>query len=783
MTLGSARIPENMRYRRSFSRGGDGIGVPDGTVGEDDFPAGADAFSDYLSIRDTKELQLNSAIDLTKLNDAQRAAVQHIDGPTLILAGAGSGKTRALTHKIAYLVSKGMPPWSILAVTFTNKAAREMVGRVESLLGIPAKGLWIGTFHGICVRILHREADRWGLKRDFTIYDRDDQMTAVKKAMKEIGVDKNRLNPASALSTISRSKNDFHSPDELNERFLGPDGKLYIEIYRRYNRILRDAGAYDFDDLLAKPVEMFRAHPDILGEWQRRFKHILVDEYQDTNRTQYLLMKLLCGDYGNVTVVGDDDQSIYSWRGANIENILNFEDDFKDAKTIRLEQNYRSTQTILKAANTVVAKNRRRKSKTLWTECAEGDAIEVNECMSDREEAEKTVRSIEKDLREYEYSRNDIVILYRTNAQSRPFEDVLRRKGIPYTIVGGLRFYDRKEIKDLLAYFRFLANHDDAVAFARAISTPKRGIGDKTIETVEQFARNNGITIMDALRRSGEIVGGATLSRLKDFAGLMDRLADIRVKGGLGPLCANLVEEIDFEYFLEKEHPENADERKDNVRELIAAMGDYEGPEGEDPLSAFLAEVSLMTDIDGFKDDVDTVTLMTLHAAKGLEFKSVYIVGVEKGLFPLPSSFEEDDLLEEERRLFYVGVTRAEERLHVSYAQSRARYGSFTGGASMFIKELPEDVINYNYAEVFEPGRPPTAHQPIRRVMEFEDYPQEPEYREESPYRVGSFVLHPKFGKGKITACSGSGDKLVLTIRFGGQTKKIMAGFVQLSPA
>lgn len=733
-------------------------------------------------------LNTNSPIDLSSLNPPQREAVMHVDGPTLILAGAGSGKTRALTHKIAYLVSQGARPWRILAVTFTNKAAREMSTRAAALLGIPVDGLWIGTFHGICVRILRREADRWGIKRNFTIYDRDDQLATIKKAMKEYGIKKDRIPPTKVLMHIGKAKNNFTSPEQLEEKLMGPDAPVIASLYRRYNELLQEAGAFDFDDLLLKPVEMFGKHPDVLGDWQRRFDHILVDEYQDTNRTQYLLMRFLTGDYGHVTVVGDDDQSIYSWRGADIENILSFEKDYRNAKVIRLEQNYRSTKTILAAANTIVANNSRRMTKKLWTEGIDGAPVAVIECGSDRDEAERVVRGIENEMRELGFLRRDCVILYRTNAQSRAFEDVLRRRSMPYVIVGGLRFYERKEIKDILAYLRLLVNPDDAVNFARAITTPKRSIGEKTIDTVEKFARANGITIVAALNRADEYASGLTAKRLTEFGALLAHIDGMRKEHPIGTICANLVEEILYREYLAREHPENHEERMDNVLELVTAMNEFENTTEDDTLAAFLAEVSLMADVDSWSDEVDTVTLMTLHSAKGLEFKSVYIAGVERGLFPLPSTFEEDELLEEERRLFYVGITRARELLHITYASMRMRYGSFSGGESMFIKELPRETVRFESTAVStqperreSPSRP-VRNQPIRRPMEFEDYSQEAQEEPSHPFRVGAFVRHPKFGRGKITAITGSGESLTLTIRFGSEDKKIMPQYARLTP-
>ncbi len=724
------------------------------------------------------------SVDLTTLNPRQREAVEHIASPTLVLAGAGSGKTRVLTHKIAYLVSQGVSPWRILAVTFTNKAAREMSTRVAALLGMPADGLWIGTFHGICCRILRREAERWGLPRNFTIYDRDDQKTAVRKAMAALGLPKNAVNPSNAISVISRAKNDFLGPDELEKQLSGPDARSLVGIYRQYSRILAEAGAFDFDDLLVRPVERFQAYPEILDEWRRRFSAILVDEYQDTNRVQYLFMKLLAGNAGTITVVGDDDQSIYSWRGADIRNILEFERDFAGVHTVRLEQNYRSTKTILAAANAVVANNRGRMAKKLWTEGAAGDPVTVLECRDDRDEAERVIEAVRADARDNDTPLRDMVILYRTNAQSRAFEEVLRRRAIRYIIVGGLRFYERKEVKDILAHLRSLVNPNDVLSFARAAANPKRGIGEKTIERLEEFASEKGITFRDAVNRADEVLSGAALARVSEYRGILIRLDDLRRKSTpLDKVGEALLEELGYELWLREEYPEDADERIDNVRELVTALGEYEAAEEEDPLSSFLAEVSLMTDVDSWEEGADALTLMTLHSAKGLEFKSVFIVGAERGLFPLASSLDDENDYEEERRLFYVGITRARERLTVSYALGRFRFGQVSGGASPFVAELPQDVVRF-----VPPERPETFTRPVRgqritRPMEFEDWSQDTPETAVSPFPVGSYVRHPLFGRGRVMESRGAGMDATLTIAFPGGTKKVIARFANLTRA
>ncbi len=727
--------------------------------------------------------QLSNGIDFDTLNHPQRDAVLNCEGPTLVLAGAGSGKTRVLTHKIAHLVSLGLKPWEILAVTFTNKAAREMTARVESLLKIPAQGLWIGTFHGICVRILRQEADRWGLNRNFTIYDRDDQISMVRRVLSEMGIAKETMSPQKALGLIGKAKNDGLTPEDFERNAVGRDAAITAKVYRKYSELMRNAGAFDFDDLLLKPVEMFQKNPESLHDWQKKFRHILVDEYQDTNRTQYILMRLLSLQHGNVTVVGDDDQSIYSWRGANIQNILNFEQDFRGVATVRLEDNYRSTSYILRAANEVVKNNKERMTKELRTSRQGGSKIRLIEAWDDRDEADKVVGSISRERDSRNLCLRDTVILYRTNAQSRSFEDILRRRGLPYVIVGGIRFYERREIKDVLSYLRLVANPMDTISFSRAIGVPKRGIGPKTIEAIERFAANNGITILDSLRRAGEYLSGGTmLKKVLDFSGTMDHLTGLRASARLDQLAQAVVEKTGYLSWLEGEEPETIEDRRENLNELVTALGEFENTTSDDDLTAFLNEVTLVSDVDGWDDATDAVTLMTLHSAKGLEFPSVYIVGVENGLFPLPKTFDNPADLEEERRLLYVGITRAEDFLHISYARQRMRYGSFSGGASMFIQEIPMDVLEYDKPQpAVDPAQSHPRRQPVRRTMEFEDYSQEIQEATGGGFKVGDYVRSPVFGRGRITRINGSGEDAVLTIMFGVQEKKIVARFGKLT--
>jgi len=659
-----------------------------------------------------------------------------------------------------------------------------MASRVETLLNIPVQGLWIGTFHGICVRILRREAERWGYSRDFTIYDRDDQLSVIKKAMREMGLKKDRLNPSHVIKTISKAKNDFISPDELDSFVSGPDTKLLESLYRRYEELLKSSEAFDFDDLIVRPVEKFKIDSEALTQWCKRFSHILVDEYQDTNRTQYLLMKLLCGDTGNITVVGDDDQSIYSWRGANVQNILGFESDFKDVKTVRLEQNYRSTGTILEAANAVVSHNTKRMIKRLWTDQPEGPLVKILGCSDDMDEAEMVISSIESETNTSGYSLNDCVILYRTNAQSRAFEDVLRRRGIRYVVVGGLKFYERKEIKDILAYLRIVVNPNDTVSFTRAVRTPKRGMGDKTIEKLVRYASENGIPITKALAEAEKIISsGVILTRLKELHNIVSSLSDMRGKSSIYFILRALIEAIGYEAYLEKEYADNYEDRINNVNELLTAIGEFENPTEDDDLSTFLAEVSLVSDIDTWEDDIGVLTLMTLHSAKGLEFPSVHIAGVEKGLFPLPHTFLNDNELEEERRLFYVGITRSKKNLSISYAEYRSRYNSYSGGVSMFIDELPEELLTFERRKPVHTMARPSRKQPVRKTMEFEDYSQEPSDSDgDGVFDIGSYVRHPTFGRGCILERSGFGENLILTITFSTGIKKIVAKYTKLVP-
>jgi DNA helicase II / ATP-dependent DNA helicase PcrA len=729
----------------------------------------------------SQELSLNFSIDLNSLNPPQREAVEHGDGPTLVLAGAGSGKTRVLTHKIAWLVYQGSRPWEILAVTFTNKAAREMAARVEKLLNIPVKGLWIGTFHGICVRILRREADRWGFRRDFTIYDRDDQLSMVKKVLREQGITKERLSPHRILGIIGKAKNDGLTPDDLENTISGRDSQLIVKSFRRYREMMEAAGAFDFDDLLIKPVEMFKRDPESLIEWQNKFTHILVDEYQDTNHTQYLLMKMLSGESGNITVVGDDDQSIYSWRGANIRNILDFEHDFSGVKTVRLEENYRSTSWILKAANAVVKNNMHRMSKELWTNRTGGEKVFLLECYSDRDEAEKVISYIEHERKDSELNLGDFAILYRTNAQSRSFEDVIRRRGMKYVIVGGIRFYERREIKDILAYLRLLVNPGDIVSFSRAVSNPKRGIGAKTVESIEQYARDKNIPVVESLNFAREYASGSTLRNINDFRELIASLSGMLAENNLDKIVSTVIEKTGYLGFLENEEPVTFEDRAANLDELVTALAEFSEREEENDLNSFLAEVSLVSDVDTWYEEKDALTLMSLHAAKGLEFPSVYIVGVENGLFPLPQSMEEDATFEEERRLFYVGITRAKNILHISYALMRPRYGSFTGGPSTFIRELPLDVLNVEKPKAVDREERPFPSKPrIQKPIEFEDYPQAPEHASGFRFKAGEWVSHPLFGRGKINSISGTGEDVILTVKFGAKEIKIMPKFARL---
>ena len=636
---------------------------------------------------------------LDSLNDCQRKAVITTEGPLLVLAGAGSGKTRVLVHRIAYLIEEcGVSAWNILAITFTNKAAEEMRKRVDAMVGEGADGVWVSTFHSMCVRILRRHIDLIGFDNSFTIYDADDQKTVVKAIMKKLNIDSKEIKERTIIGAISSAKDELVNPEEYEINAKGNSKQeLIAHVYTEYQNTLRKNNALDFDDLIVKTIELFKACPEVLNNYQERFRYISVDEYQDTNTAQFELVRLLAGKYRNLCVVGDDDQSIYKFRGANIGNILDFEKIFKEAGVVKLEQNYRSTQNILDAANAVIANNTSRKSKSLWTSAGAGNRIHLRQMETAYEEAEYIASDIARTVRTGEYDYKDCAVLYRTNAQSRILEEAFLRFNIPYNIVGGVNFYARREIKDILAYLKTIDNAVDDVAVHRIINVPKRGIGQTTIGKVTSYAELRGISFFDALCEAEIIPGiGKAALKIKIFTDLIDSLRQASEYLPIKDLIDTVVKQTEYFDYLNGED-DDADDRIQNVEELMSKAADYEEKVDEVSLSAFLAEVALVADIDSVDEEASRSLLMTLHGAKGLEFKRVYMAGLEDGLFPSMSSIYDEDptAIEEERRLAYVGITRAKEDLTLTYAKQRMLRGETQYNAvSRFVQEIPEELMD-----------------------------------------------------------------------------------------
>jgi len=705
---------------------------------------------------------------LDSLNPPQKEAVAHVAGPLLILAGAGSGKTRVLAHRIAYLLAlAGARPYEILALTFTNKAAGEMKERVRGLVGEVFAGLWMGTFHSVCARLLRLEGRHMGISPGFTIYDEQDQMVLVKQIMADLGMSLVKTSPATMLGKISWAKSNLQSPDDVRETG-GHYDRVMADVYSGYEGALRASNALDFDDLIGVPVRLLRQSKESLERIAGRFRYILIDEYQDTNRAQYELVKLLASGHRNICVVGDDDQSIYRWRGADISNILNFEKDFPDAKVIRLEQSYRSTKTILAAAQSVIASNRRRKHKDLWTQNQVGKKIGVAFVSGEQDEGRLIADMIDGVVREEARRYAEFVVLYRTNAQSRSVEDALRRKGIPYVIVGGTKFYERREIKDVVAYLKLIANSQDSVSLLRILNVPPRGIGDVSIARLREFAAEAGCSVFETLGRVSEMgtIHGGTKQKLTGFASLIAELMSLAKDNSLGNLINLVVDKSGYLAHLKDQVTVEAVTRTENVRELVASGFEFEERAGEPTLEKFLEEVSLIMDIDLWDDRKDAVSLMTLHNAKGLEFPVVFIAGVEEGLLPHYTSFEDQEEIEEERRLFYVGLTRAKEQVLISLASGRRGFQGWTPQvASRFLEEIPQEYLEILTSEYVSYPRADT------------DWDSLPE----QVIRAGTRVRHREWGIGRVVRSEGFGDSLRLTVTFGpGLTKRILARYANL---
>lgn len=732
---------------------------------------------------------------LNGLNKEQQQAVKATDGPLLIMAGAGSGKTRVLTHRIAYLmVEKGVNPYNILAITFTNKAAREMRDRIRAMMGGVAEEIWISTFHSMCVRILRRDIDRIGFNRNFTILDSTDQQSVIKNILKERNLDPKKFDPRAILGTISSAKNELIEPEEFAKTAGDYFSQVTSDVYTDYQKRLRKNHALDFDDLIMKTIQLFNRVPEVLEYYQRKFQYIHVDEYQDTNRAQYMLVKLLANRFQNICVVGDSDQSIYRWRGADIANILSFEKDYAQAQVILLEQNYRSTQRILNAANGVIDKNMNRKAKNLWTENPEGNKIQYYRADSEQGEGQFVVSKIKELAQSQNRKLADFAILYRTNAQSRVMEEMLLKSNIEYAIVGGIKFYDRKEIKDVLAYLRLIANPDDDISLQRVINVPKRGIGSGSVDKIANFATMHDMTMFEALE-SIELIGLSpkiTKSAI-EFRDLVKNYTQMQEYLSVTELVEELLDKSGYRDMLKAEKSIESQSRLENLDEFLSVTKNFEDASEDKTLVAFLTDLALVADIDKLDDDgekADAVVLMTLHSAKGLEFPVVFLMGMEEGVFPHSRSLMEEAEMEEERRLAYVGITRAEEQLFITNTQMRTLFGRTNmNPPSRFIQEIPADLL-----EGLEPKAKPLNRgqstfnsssgnrmQPARKAV------VRPAVQNTGGsgmnWIVGDKAVHGKWGTGTVVSVKGEGDGMELDIAFPKPVgiKRLLAKFAPIS--
>lgn len=730
---------------------------------------------------------------LKKMNPRQLEAVLHTEGPLLILAGAGSGKTTVLINRIAYIIDQSLAkPWQILAITFTNKAAGELKERLTAMLGDTGGDVWAATFHSTCARILRRDGDRIGYSSHFTVYDTDDSKRLVKDCQKALNIDDKMISHKSILSEISHAKDSMLSPADY-QAAAGSDFRLAKigAVYELYQKRLREADAMDFDDLLGNTVELFRQCPDVLEYYQNRFRYIMVDEYQDTNQVQYEFVRLLAGKSKNLCVVGDDDQSIYKFRGANIENIMSFEKSYPNAKVIRLEQNYRSTKNILNAANAVISNNEERKGKTLWTENPEGDKIQIHTSSNEQDEAGFVATTIlEQVAKGRKYS--DFAVLYRMNSQSNILEKVFVKSGIPYRIIGGHRFYERREIRDMIAYLSVINNPSDEIRLRRIVNQPKRSIGDKTIATASEIAGALGESLLEVLGRADEFDSLRRASvKLKAFYDMMQELIDANddESVSLHELYELILEKTGYIEALRGEK-EEAETRIENINELASNLLKFQEENGEEAtLSAFLEEVSLMTDIDNYDETADTVVMMTMHSAKGLEFPVVFLPGFEEGIFPGLQAIYDPNEIQEERRLCYVAITRAKESLYLLNADSRMLFGSTSRNRpSRFSLEIPLDLINKTREQDWRKPdlgtKMPVAETELRRksataAMHFGQVT--PPARSGNVFKTGDMVQHKTFGKGLVISATPMGNDVLLEIAFEQGTKKLMANFARLA--
>jgi len=734
---------------------------------------------------------------LAGLNPQQQAAVEALEGPVLIFAGAGSGKTRVLTHRIANMIYSGTAqPHEILSVTFTNKAAGEMRERIKRMLGAERSHVNMGTFHSICARILRREALYIGYEQSFSIYDDEDGQKVVKKIMKDLQISTDVIKPNSVFYNIKQFKSQMIFPAEATDLAMSTFDDTVAKIYGIYQSELKNSSAMDFDDLLLKPLELFEKNPHILKKYQDQFRFIMVDEYQDTNKAQFQFVEALSHEHKNLCVVGDDDQSIYGWRGADIGNILDFQQHFPEAKIFKLEQNYRSTKTILAAASAVVKLNEKRAAKELFTESGDGDIIKVLEGRNELDEGRLIVDEIQSVCRRNKHGFQDVALLYRTNAQSRPLEDVLRRNGVPYQIIGGTKFYDRMEVKDILGYFRLIVNPLDNVSFMRIINKPTRGIGKTSQDAINAFAIDQGISLFSAATRAQEYgLTSRAFNRVIEFVQLIGKYSSLLNELNLEEWARVFVDELGFVNQYKAEGTAESEVRVDNIYELLSAVSEYAQRAEEPNLTGYMEEVALLTDIDKFNQDKQQVTLMTLHSAKGLEFPVVFLTGMEDGLFPLQRSIDDNEALEEERRLFYVGLTRAMERAYLSGAQMRQRYGeTMYSRPSRFLEEIPAHLLDYSTRSIGDFTREDYRKKPGVKVTRTKPTKPAPKQttgmrramgtlnqHEPGVYVAGMHVSHKIFGKGKILTVEGAGPEAKVTVMFQGNVKKkLIAKFANL---
>ena len=753
------------------------------------------------------------------LNDRQKEAVISTEGPCLVIAGAGSGKTKVLTHKIAYLISeKYVKPWNIIAITFTNKAANEMKERIQNIIGDAANDLWMGTFHSICVKILRKYIDRIGFDHSFLIFDTSDQKTLIKECLKDLKVDDKLFTDRAVLSEISNGKNEMLEPKDYKIKYAGDFRRETIgNIYELYQQRLKENNALDFDDIINYTIKILTENPDVLEYYTEKFKYVLVDEYQDTNKAQFMLVSILASKYGNITVVGDNDQGIYSFRGADITNIFNFEKDFPGTKIIKLEQNYRCTGNILKAANAVIKHNENKYEKKLWTANDEGELPSIYQSEDEYDEASYVVKQINHLKTEEYYKYSDFVVLYRMNSQSRAIEDILRREDIPYKIVGGLKFYERKEIKDIIAYLRLIYNTSDNISLKRIINEPKRGIGKTSLDNIQQISEQNGISMYEVIKNAEQFGLNRVKANADDFINLIEELRTKQNELSISELIKETLNKSGYTKALELENSVEAESRIQNLEEFLTVAIEFEEEFADNTLGEFLENITLSSDIDNVEDAENSVTLMTLHSAKGLEFPTVFLVGLEEGIFPGYKSIGEENALQEERRLFYVGITRAKEHLFLTCAKRRTIFGSTSYNAiSRFVKEIPEELLNgydkmqkekvedkfensdygwkYGNREskvktyTFETNSyevkkqvPATAGFQYRTAESFLSSLNKKDSFDISKYQEGQRVYHKKFGEGTINKVEEEGEDYKIDINFDKVGhKRLMAKFAGL---